>query len=110
VRQNLGGDSVLERSDDAAAIRVVLGVGREEEEEIEGEADRKPRIWTSRSSRMLRRPTWIRGARSGSSLIVKMPRLRRRNDAEVNDLFVREVEFPVRGFQRIDVADDCPPS
>src|SRR6202035_561414 len=35
----------------------------------------KPRICRSRSSRMLNRPTWMRGERSGSSLIAKMPRL-----------------------------------
>ena len=35
----------------------------------------KPRICRSRSSRMLNRPTWMRGARSGSSLMAKMPRL-----------------------------------
>ena len=40
-----------------------------------GKRTTKPRIWTSRSSRMLSRPTWIRSARSGSSLSVKMPRL-----------------------------------
>ena len=35
----------------------------------------KPRIWRSRSSRMLSSTTWIRGARSGSSLMAKIPRL-----------------------------------
>ena len=36
-----------------------------------------PRIWKSRSSRMFSSPTWMRGCRSGSSLMAKMQRLLR---------------------------------
>ncbi len=34
-----------------------------------------PLTWISRSSRMLSKPTWMRGARSGNSLMAKIPRL-----------------------------------
>ena len=39
VRADLRAEAVLERRDDAAAVRVVLGVGRRDEHDVEREAD-----------------------------------------------------------------------
>ena len=39
VRADLRAEAVLERGDDAAAVRVVLGVGRGDEHDVEGQAD-----------------------------------------------------------------------
>ena len=39
VRADLGTEAVLQRRDDAAAVRVVLGVGRRHEHEVDGEPD-----------------------------------------------------------------------
>ena len=65
----------------------------------------KPRIWRSRSSRILSRPTWIRGARSGSSLMAKMPRLVRGDDPEVDDLGVGVGQLLGRRLDRVDVSE-----
>ena len=43
---------------------------------------------------MLNRPTWIFPARSGSSLMAKMPRLARGKQAVVNGQFVGESRPP----------------
>ena len=39
VGADLGAEAVLERRDDAAAVRVVLGVGRRHQHQVEGQAD-----------------------------------------------------------------------
>ena len=72
VGPDLRPEPVLERRDDSAAARVVLGVRAGDDEQVERQADREAAVWTSRSSRMFSRPTWIRSARSGSSLIAKI--------------------------------------
>ena len=41
VREDLRGDAVLQRRDDVAAVGVVLGVGREDEQDVERDADRE---------------------------------------------------------------------
>ena len=69
-----------------------------------GSRTMKPRTWTSRSSRMLSRPTWIRSARSGSSLIAKMPAVRARDEPVVQGQLVREVAA-LGDLDRVDLAD-----
>ena len=39
VRADLGAEAVLQRRDDAAAVRVVLGVGRRDQHHVERQAD-----------------------------------------------------------------------
>ena len=53
---------------------------------------------------MLSRPTWMRSARSGSSLMQKMPRLRARDQAVVDRQLVREVAA-LGDLDRVDLAD-----
>ena len=58
----------------------------------------------SRSSITLSIATWIRSARSGSSLIATMPRWRARDQAEVDGLGVAE-RAALGDLHRVDVAD-----
>jgi hypothetical protein len=54
VGADLGAVAVLERGDDPAAVGVVLGVGRGDDEDVERQADLVAADLTSRSSMMLR--------------------------------------------------------
>jgi len=57
VRADLRAEAILERRDDAAAVRVVLGLAVATSVMSSGSRMRCPRICTSRSSRMFSNPT-----------------------------------------------------
>ena len=77
VGADLRADAVFERSDDFAARGVVLGVGAEDESDIEVEAHGIALNLHVAFLHDVEERTWILPARSGSSLMAKMPRLAR---------------------------------
>ena len=65
----------------------------------------KPRIWRSRSSRILSRPTWMRGRQVGELVDAEDAAIGARHDAEMHHLRIGQRQAPGRCLDRIDVAE-----
>ena len=76
VGADLRAEPVLQRGDDPAPVGVVLRVGAGHQQQVQRQPQRVAAdLPMSRSSSTFSSATWIRSARSGSSLRQKMPRL-----------------------------------
>ena len=106
VREDLRGDAVPQRRDDVAAVRVVLGVRREHDQDVERDADREA---ADLEVALLED---VEEADLDARLQVRQlvdredAAVRARDDAVVDDVLVRERQLERRGLDRIDVADE----
>ncbi len=104
VGEDLGRDAVLERRDDAAAVGVVLGVGREDHQDVErdahGEAaDLEVALFEDVEQAHLDARREVGQLVDGEDAPVGA-----RDDAEVDDLGVGEGELAGGRLDRVDVA------
>ena len=95
VREDLRGDPVLQRRDDVAAVRVVLRVRGEDEQDVEGDADREAADLQVALLEDVQEADLDAGLEIGQLVDREDPAVRARNDAEVDDLLVR-VRPPLR--------------
>ena len=105
VRADLGADAVLERRDDLAARGVVLGIGREDHQHVEG----KPhRVAFDLDVALLEdvEEAHLDLARQVGKLVDREHApIRPRQQTEVHRQLARELEAVLRRLDRIDVAD-----
>ena len=94
VGADLGAEPVLERGDDAAAVGVVLGVGAGDDEHVERQPQHVAADLDVALLHHVEHRTWMRSARSGSSLMATMPRCAARDQAVVDGLRVAEACGP----------------
>ena len=105
VRQDLGVDAVFERRDDGAAVRVVLGVGREHHQHVDGDAhveaaDLDVLLLHDVEQAHLDARLQVRQLVDGEDAAV-----RARDDAEVDHLLVGVGQLLRRRLDGVDVAD-----
>ncbi len=88
VRPDLGGDPVLQRRDDVAAVGVVLGVGREHEQDVERDADREAADLQIALLEDVQEADLDAGLEVRQLVDREDPAVGARHDAEVDHLFV----------------------
>ena len=105
VREDLRGDAVLQRRDDVAAVRVVLGVRREDQQDVERDAHGEAADLQVALLEDVQKPDLDARLEVGQLVDREDAAVRARDDAEVDDFLVG-VRAPLgRGLDRVDVAD-----
>ena len=105
VGPNLGADAILQRRDDLAARRVVLGVGRERHQDVEPQADRVALNLDVAFLQDVEEPDLNLARQIGKLVDREEPAIGARQQAVVNRLLVAELEAAACRLDRIDVAN-----
>ena len=105
MRANLGADAVLERRDDLAARRVVLGIGGEDDQQVERQPDRVALDLDVPLLKDVEQPHLNAAGEVGQLVDREDAAVRPRQQPVVHRQLVAELEPAPRRLDRIDVAD-----
>ena len=105
MRADFRSDAVLERRDDLAARRVVLGVRREHEQHVELQADRVALDLDVALLKDVEQPDLNLAREIGQLVDGEDAAIRPGQQAVVHRQLVGEIQARLRGLDRIDVAD-----